>query len=273
MELGINTFGLSRRLGRNTAGTLAALGECGITAIEPCIVFSKAFAPPLRALLRTGFAFAGLAGGNFFGGRAAAFVREASARGFSVKGAHCALCDLGSDTLRRMIKPALAFARKYGLEYYAVSLNADSPERAEKYLPALGAFVEAMNAAGVDVLYHNHDGELRGTGAPLDRLLGEVPGLGLQLDAGWALFAGRDPASLLGEYSGRIKSIHLKDIRPGCKDRKKRFAAVGEGGIPLRELVRAAGSHGWSLVIDQDASDGDIMRDIAAGADNVMRCL
>ena len=90
MELGINTFGLSRRLGRNTAGTLAALGECGITAIEPCIVFSKAFAPPLRALLRTGFAFAGLAGGNFFGGRAAAFVCEASARGFSVKGAHCA---------------------------------------------------------------------------------------------------------------------------------------------------------------------------------------
>ena len=88
-----------------------------------------------------------------------------------------------------------------------------------------------------------------------------------------AATAGRDPASLLGEYSGRIKSIHLKDIRPGCKDRKKCFAAVGEGGIPLRELVRAAGSHGWSLVIDQDSSDGDIMRDIAAGADNVMRCL
>ena len=45
---------------------------------------------------------------------------------------------------------------------------------------------------------------------------------------------------------------------------------VGDG---TRELVRAAGSHGWNLVIDQDASDGDIMRDIAAGADNVMRCL
>ena len=105
MELGINTFGLSRRLGRNTAGTLAALGECGITAIEPCIVFSKAFAPPLRALLRTGFAFAGLAGGNFFGGRAAAFVREASARGFSVKGAHCAKTFSFSGDLYKISRP------------------------------------------------------------------------------------------------------------------------------------------------------------------------
>ena len=126
-------------------------------------------------------------------------------------------------------------------------------------MPALTLAVREGKARGIGVLVHNHAGELRGEpgSRPLDKLFAEVSGLGLELDVGWAMYAGCDPAEEIARYSDVLRIVHLKDIRMGKKG-KEMFAAIGEGDAEV------------GLIIDQDASS-DIIRDVRVSVENISR--
>lgn len=269
MELWANTFGLSKPLKKDFDGTLERLKDGGVTGIEPCVVFSSAYGRMRNAFYRFGFSVGGLIGGNWFGKDAYNLTERALGGGLTVGSAHCALANASPEILGRLIEPAAAYAQAFGLRYLAVSLAADSVRSVLPFAQSLKRFAEVCAARGVTLLYHNHACEIANLGV-LDALLQTSPLIGLELDVGWAVWAGRDPSRLIEAYADRIKILHLKDVRVGQKGSRK-FAAVGEGDLPLAETLRAVANIGaMPLVIDQD--DGaDIMSDVRRGAENVKR--
>ena len=120
----------------------------------------------------------------------------------------------------------------------------------------LEAAAEDARGHGLELGFHNHDAEVKpraGGGSFLDDLLaGEK--LFLELDLGWAWYAGVDPITLLGSARGRCPLVHVKDFhsREG-----RAFAPVGDGAVGYERVAPAAIEAGaeW-LLVEQDETEG-----------------
>jgi sugar phosphate isomerase/epimerase len=124
----------------------------------------------------------------------------------------------------------------------------------------LGQIAERAAGLGLEFGFHNHDGELQqlqGGGTFLDELL-EQP-VFLELDLGWAWWAGRDPVVVLDLARGRVPLVHIKDFR--ARDERS-FCPVGDGAVDFGRVAPAAVAAGveW-LVVEQDETDGSALDD------------
>jgi sugar phosphate isomerase/epimerase len=113
-------------------------------------------------------------------------------------------------------------------------------------------------ALGLELGFHNHDGELRALDdgrSFLDRLLDLR--IFLELDLGWAWWAGVDPVDLLELTRGRVPLVHLKDFR---ERGERSFCPVGDGGVGYELVAPAAAATGveW-LLVEQDEADGSVL--------------
>jgi sugar phosphate isomerase/epimerase len=109
---------------------------------------------------------------------------------------------------------------------------------------------------GLELGFHNHDAEVRprdAAGSFLDELLARER-LFLELDLGWAWYAGVDPIDLLESARGRCPLVHVKDFR--SRDGRA-FAPVGDGAVGYERVAPAAVEAGaeW-LLVEQDETDG-----------------
>lgn len=108
---------------------------------------------------------------------------------------------------------------------------------------------QACQAAGIQLLYHNHDFEftkLNGRYA-LDLLYEAIPAplLATEIDTCWVKVSGVDPIAYLKKYSGRSPVVHLKD-----------FVMVGEArGKDLYALIDSAGKDNKTATVARDAFD------------------
>jgi len=146
------------------------------------------------------------------------------------------------------------------------------------------AFIEeigrACNAAGMTLLYHNHDFEFvkmpNGTYG-LDDMYARVDASLLQteIDTCWVNVAGEEPSAYVRKYAGRCPIVHLKDFFMEGKvenkyeligiDEKKKareeghfeFRPVGHGMQDMPSIVKAAAESGaeW-VIVEQDQSVG-----------------
>jgi sugar phosphate isomerase/epimerase len=76
---------------------------------------------------------------------------------------------------------------------------------------------ERVNAAGMRFAYHNHTPEFRSENGVLfyDELLRSTDPakVTMELDCGWAVVAGQNPANLLTRYPTRFSMLHVKDFK------------------------------------------------------------
>jgi sugar phosphate isomerase/epimerase len=137
-----------------------------------------------------------------------------------------------------------AEARELGWQRLVVSYV--EPENlGDETLDRIAVAATAAAGFGLELGYHNHDAEI--TQGFVDRL---PPDVFLELDAGWAWYAGADPVELLG----RGPLVHIKDMRAR---QGREFCEVGEGGVGFERVVPAVVEAGaeW-LIVEQDESDG-----------------
>jgi sugar phosphate isomerase/epimerase len=121
----------------------------------------------------------------------------------------------------------------------------DPSELGTGTLARLATASSAVAEHGLELGYHNHDAEVEQ--GFLDRL---PPPVFLELDAGWAWYAGADPVSFLG----RGPLLHVKDFRARAEHS---FCPVGDGEVGYERIVPAAARAGveW-LIVEQDESEG-----------------
>jgi sugar phosphate isomerase/epimerase len=112
-------------------------------------------------------------------------------------------------------------------------------------LARLATAAAAVEERGLELGYHNHDAEVEQ--GFLDRLPQNVF---LELDAGWAWYAGADPVAFLG----RGPLLHVKDFRVRGEHS---YCSVGDGAVDYERIVPAAVAAGVEcLVVEQDESEG-----------------
>jgi len=121
----------------------------------------------------------------------------------------------------------------------------DDPELPQR----LSAAARAVSRFGLELGYHNHDAEVRS--GFLERL---PDGVFVELDLGWAWWAGADPVEVLERLGARCKLVHVKDFRARGE---RTFCPVGDGSVGYARVAPAAARSGvdW-LLVEQDESDG-----------------
>lgn len=277
MNIGVNFFGPKRKLYHDFEGTLEALKAKGISSAEICVAFAGNGEPPKELNLQIPpEIIREMSGGIWPLETAAKRLAAVRAHGLTVLSCHTMMgFQTSPEQLVDMIPTLLKFGQENSISYFVFSPMKDLAG-IKPLIPALKQASDALAEEGMALLLHNHEMEcvpVDGVTA-LDYVLEQCPNLGLELDVGWAKFAGADPVALMEKYHDRIPLLHFKDVTAeACAaNRDTCFTAIGEGSIPLREIMAAAKhcaivEHG--LIIDQDDSPTDILDDLARGAANI----
>ena len=275
MNIGINLFGPAKKLYQDFDGTKRKLKEIGFTSIETCVVFGdenrlrRNFPPEIMEQM------AMMSGGIWHYSDAAAKIAAFRQDGFTIRSSHI-MTDTSTPASFLAVLPAIkAFGQAHQLKYFVISLMKNLAAT-QTFVPVLNQYAAELAEAGIQLAYHNHEVEHineNGT-TPLDYLMKNCPSLKLELDVGWAKFAGTSSLDLMRKYGSRINLLHFKDVRADAspETRATCFTAVGAGSIPLREIMALTPAcqlddHG--LIIDQDDSLGDILDDLAVGFNNI----
>lgn len=152
-------------------------------------------------------------------------------------------------------------------------MNAKEWEKLAAGLNKLGKIAQGY---GISLTYHHHMGTVVQTAEETDRLMEMTdPGLfSLLYDTGHLAYCGEDVTEVLRKHVGRVKHVHLKDIRPDVvnKVRAERlsflqgvragtFTVPGDGAIdfaPVFDILDRAGYKGWMIVeAEQDPAVAD----------------
>ena len=152
-------------------------------------------------------------------------------------------------------------------------MNAKEWEKLAAGLNKLGKIAQSY---GISLTYHHHMGTVVQTAEETDRLMEMTdPNLfSLLYDTGHLAYCGEDVTEVLRKHVGRVKHVHLKDIRPDVvnKVRAERlsflqgvragtFTVPGDGAIdfaPVFDILDRAGYKGWMIVeAEQDPAAAD----------------
>ena len=119
---------------------------------------------------------------------------------------------------------------------------------------------------GMTLCCHHHMGTGVQTVEEIDRFLSMTdPELVFLLfDSGHLTFAGVDPVPVLRRHIGRVRHVHLKDVRLKVRDEARRqgmsfldavragvFTVPGDGDVdfgPIFDLLQSGGYEGWVVV-------------------------
>jgi sugar phosphate isomerase/epimerase len=150
----------------------------------------------------------------------------------------------GLDVIETQLPELVAEAEALGWRRVAISW-VDPAQLDSATLARIATAAAAVAAQGLELGYHNHDAEVE------QGFLERLPaGVFLELDAGWAWYAGVDPLTLLG----RGPLLHIKDFRVRGE---RSFCPVGDGAVGFERIIMAAAGAGveW-LIVEQDEAQG-----------------
>jgi sugar phosphate isomerase/epimerase len=150
----------------------------------------------------------------------------------------------GLDLIETRLPELAAEAEALGWRRLAISW-VDPSQLTSSTLARIATAATAVEAQGLELGYHNHDAEVE------QGFLERLPsGVFLELDAGWAWYAGVDPLTLIG----RGPLLHIKDFRVRGE---RSFCPVGDGAVGFERIISAAVGAGveW-LIVEQDEAQG-----------------
>jgi len=106
---------------------------------------------------------------------------------------------------------------------------------------------ERVNTAGMRFAYHNHTLEFRSENGVVfyDELMRatDPAKVSMELDCGWAVVAGQNPAALLTRYPRRIVMLHVKDFKmtpTSTVESHPPSTEMGHGTIDYHSIFEAA---------------------------------
>lgn len=133
-------------------------------------------------------------------------------------------------------------------------------EEWERLCTGLNRLGKAAKERGIALTFHHHMGTVVQSGAETERMLANTDPayVSLLFDSGHFAYCGEDPAELVKKYAGRIKHVHLKDIRREVVDRVKAehlsflegvrqgaFTVPGDGCIDFDSIFKVLAENGY----------------------------
>ncbi len=277
-KIGVNTFGLNDCLRDDFFGTADKLKKAGFSVAEPMLFLVEKAGVP-SSVLQAKLDESGKGGSLWMPSEAVKKISLLRQAGIEVHGMHLVFADKSIENIKGWADRIFSFAQESSLQYAVFNPHVKTYEQTCIVKDFLNYFLPLMKGAGVQVLIHNHAYELKNKEGflPFAFLLREVKDLRFQIDVGWAQFEGEDPVGVMKQHSDKIASVHLKDIKKKAEGEDAvEFTAVGEGCIPLKDILSVAKECDLlegGLVIDQDESKGDILSDLQTGLTNIKKWL
>ena len=137
----------------------------------------------------------------------------------------------------------------------------------------------AKEEYGISLTFHHHMGTVVQNPDEVERMMENTDPeyVSLLFDTGHFTYCGADPLEMVKKYVGRIKHVHLKDIRPEVVEKVKKenlsflegvrlgaFTVPGDGCIdfePIFQVLEEAGYEGYMLVeAEQDPAKANPLK-------------
>ncbi len=226
LPIGCQTYPVRDTIGKDFDGTLKELAAAGFQTIEMC-------SPP-------GYVSSGY--GPLVSMKAAEMRKRIENAGL-----HCPSWHYGFKPLKENLDDRIAFAKELGLTQMVLStfgIPKTAPvedwTRAAAELNEIG---ERIQTAGLQLGYHNHDGEFQEIDRNLvyDALMRTFDPKMVKMQFQTSVVSlGFQAATYFKKYPGRFLSIHVADWSPT----EKKQVAVGQGVIDWKQLFAAAKTGG-----------------------------
>jgi len=176
----------------------------------------------------------------------AGFRRALDGAGLGCIGFHMPLAGLASEPERGFDIAGTLGARVLIPPYIAEEDRIAAPDFWRGVGEALARAAEGAARRGLTVAWHNHDFEyapLPDGSRPIDHILGFSDQVKFEIDCGWIVRGGADPAAELVRYAEQITAIQLKDTAgTDGMETEDGWRATGDGIIDwaaLAPLMRA----------------------------------
>jgi sugar phosphate isomerase/epimerase len=205
-----------------------------------------------------GIEFVGL-----FGRRPVDIKRKLDSCGLTAIGNHVPFNEFAGN-----INKVVADHKELGCRYITIAMPESSGlpggGNYARTIEVISNIGEAVSAAGMTLLYHNHAEELRsvtGGKSVLEHLLDDNGALSFEADIGWIQIGGADPMYYLDKYQDRCPIVHFKDYMPAAPGGNEDFyfRPTGYGIVPNAELYAKTRSFknppAW-YVMDHDCAYG-----------------
>lgn len=241
-NLGIQLYTLRGALGKDAAGTLKQVAEIGYKQVEM-------YGFPNCQPLIDGAKAAGLAlNSTHFNWDSAVNPKDEGFSEFKM------VLEKAKETgLSHLVVPSLAGKNRSG---------ADAWKKTAENLNKAAAIAKS---AGVTLGYHNHAFEfepMKEGGTGYEIFMKEFSeDMAFEVDVFWVKAAGLDPAELITKLTGRVKQLHLKDLKKEVETPKfsglggDAFKEVGKGQIDFAAVIAAAKKAGVvHCHVEQDQS-------------------
>jgi sugar phosphate isomerase/epimerase len=218
----------------------------------------ESFDESMRRAAAAGYRSAQISGGGDFSARD---IRSAADKyGIEIPLTHTAPQKIKDDT-----DAVIEAHRIMGAGYIGIGMM---PERYRSDAAGVDLFIkdytpaaEKIAAAGMKLMYHNHAFEFERFGgvSVLERMMGgfDPAAVGFTLDVYWIAYAGADPAYWLKKLSGRVDTVHFKDM--SFINGEQRMSPVGEGNLNWEAVIAASREAGvkWAFVEQDDCYGAD----------------
>ncbi|MFS0731101.1 sugar phosphate isomerase/epimerase [Curtobacterium sp. 1P10AnD] len=194
----------------------------------------------------------------------AAELRDAlAAAGLVAPSGHARLLDAGEQDLEAIFHASVTTGMTTLIDPHIDEARWTTREDVEAIARELSELAPRAADHGLTLGYHNHAFEfsnrIDGVSAYevfADALSDDVV---LELDTYWVTVGGDDPVAIIGKYGDKVQFLHVKD-GDGSHDDKKQVA-VGDGVMPVREIVAAAPEA--LHVVELDDHEGDVFQAVA----------
>jgi sugar phosphate isomerase/epimerase len=244
VSIGLQLYTVGDDLNRDFEGTLAAVSKIGYRAVEPAGLADRTAAQWRQSLDHTRLQCPSM----HVPPRAKTGV-SLEEPGKLAEAAHTLrtgtiVCPIFTVPERFSLQPLPREGSGSMLARLGASMTQDDWKWNADYLNEKAA---ALKRHGLRFAYHNHNVELApaGDSTGLALLLqGTDPALvSFEMDAGWVVAAGADPAAWLSAHPGRFTAMHVKDVKASTRPNfslQLDPCEVGQGTIDWRSLLSKA---------------------------------
>lgn len=184
--------------------------------------------------------------------------------GLTLSSAHVSLDEL-ENNLAANVDRLASFGCKHIVCPYLLPENRPTDQQGWTALAAqLQQINEKLQVLDCTFAWHNHDFEfvaIEDGSVPMQILLEQAPGISWELDIGWVVRVGADPASWIKQYGARVSAFHFKDlVAAGENAAEDDWADVGYGIVGWDSLLGDIKSVNTNLYIVEHDNPADLKR-------------
>ena len=271
MEYGVQIFGCMAQCKQDPVSFFRTLAKAGYRQIEPCILFDDPILAKQKAQQEGNEFMLRLLDIIWKPEEVAEYLSIMKQFGLTLSSVH-----VFAEHINEAANQMIETAKKNQISSYVVNCNQGTiAADYQSFAKECSRLANTLKQHGIELWIHNNGAEIK---AKVDYKGRQVPVLsaildlcredqvGVQIDVGWVLYGGVDPVDYLVELKDYVRSIHFKDLKKDFASRTDGdiFACLGDGALDVDEILGCMPrlQSGITVLIDQDASDGDIMEDM-----------